>query len=119
MSYPDPRYFGTGEATARFRPADTPPELPRPGGAASYLATGAATGGRFGLYRWDMGPQPAGANAHFHRTICESFFVLSGTVRLLVGDGWRDGRPGDFAYVPEPSQDELLAFFEEHDNIYV
>ena len=101
MSYPDPTYFGTGEATARFRPADTPPELPRPGGAASYLATGATTGGRFGLYRWDMGPEPAGAEPHFHRTISESFFVLSGGVRLFDGHGWRDAHPGDFDYVPE------------------
>src|SRR6476661_8375069 len=102
MSYPDPQYFGdTGEVLARFRPADTAPELPRPGGAASYLATGATTMGRFGLYRWDMGPEPAGADPHFHRTISESFFVLSGTVRLHDGNGWFDARPGDFDYVPE------------------
>ncbi len=161
MSYPPPRYFGDGEATARYRPVDTPPELPRPGGAASLLATGASTGGKFGLYRWDMGPEPAGADAHFHRTFTESFFVLSGTVRLFDGKQWFDAHPGDFDFVPEgglhgfrnesgaeasllilfapgapreayfeglvelaegrwrPSHDELLAFFEEHDNIYV
>jgi len=161
MSYPEPTYFGTGEVTARFRPADTPAELPRPGGAASYLATGATTGGKFGLYRWDMGPEPAGANAHYHRTFSESFFVLSGTVRLYDGNGWFDAHPGDFDHVPEgglhgfrnesgepasllilfapgapreayfeglvemaegrwkPSDEERLAFFEEHDNIYV
>ena len=102
MTYPEPQYFGSGgEVTARFRPADTPPELPRPGGAASYLATGASTRGRFGLYRWDMGPEPAGANAHFHRTISESFFVLSGVVKLFDGTNWLDAHPGDFAYVPE------------------
>jgi len=102
MSYPEPSYLGSGgEVTARFRPVDTPPELPRPGGAASYLATGATTAGRFGLYRWDMGPEPGGASAHFHRTISESFFVLSGTVRLFDGKDWVDSRPGDFAYVPE------------------
>lgn len=161
MSYPEPRYFGSGEVSARFRPAGTPPDLPRPGGAASYLATGATTGGRFGLYRWDMGPEVAGAAAHFHRTISESFFVLSGTVQLFDGTSWFDAHPGDFDYVPEgglhgfrnesgepvsllilfapgapreayfeglvelaegrwkPNHDELQAFFEEHDNIYV
>ncbi|GCD92281.1 cupin domain-containing protein [Nocardioides sp. LS1] len=102
MSYPDPVYLGSGgEVTSRFRPADTAPELPRPGGAASYLATGATTHGRFGLYRWDMGPEPAGANPHFHRTISESFFVLSGVVRLYDGRQWVDAHPGDFDYVPE------------------
>jgi len=103
MSCPEPVYGGDGgEATAWFRPADTPPELPRPGGgAASYLATGATTGGRFGLYRWDMAPGPGGARPHFHRTITESFFVVSGVVSLYDGRGWRDARPGDFAHVPE------------------
>jgi mannose-6-phosphate isomerase-like protein (cupin superfamily) len=48
-----------------------------------------------------MGPEPAGANPHFHRTISESFFVLSGTVRLFDGTGWVDAHPGDFDYVPE------------------
>jgi len=161
MSYPDPTYFGTGDVLARYRPADTPPELPRPGGAASSLATGATAGGRFGLYRWDMGPEPAGAGAHYHRTFSESFFVVSGVVRLFDGNEWVDGRAGDFLYVPEgglhgfrnesgeeasllilfapgapreayfeglvaiaegrwkPSEDELQAFFVEHDNIYV
>lgn len=161
MSYPDPTYVGGGDVSARFRPADTPPELPRPNGAASYLATGATTRGRFGLYRWDMGPEPAGASPHFHRTISESFFVLSGTVPLYDGKGWFDASPGDFDYVPEgglhgfrnesgahvsllilfapgapreayfeglvalaegrwePSEEEMQAFYEEHDNIWV
>ena len=64
------------------------------GGAAHYLATGATTGGAFGLYRWDMGPAPSGPSPHFHRSITESFFVLSGTVRLHDGQQWRRRRPG-------------------------
>jgi mannose-6-phosphate isomerase-like protein (cupin superfamily) len=101
MSYPDPTYFGNGDVLARYRPADTPAELPRLGGSASYLATGATTDGRFGLYRWDMGPEPAGAQPHFHRTISESFFVVSGTVQLFDGSTWLEGQPGDFLFVPE------------------
>ena len=101
MSYPDPAYFGNGAALARYRPAGTPADLPLPGGSASYLATGATTAGRFGLYRWDMGPEPAGAQSHYHRTITESFFVVSGTVRLFDGNTWLDAHPGDFMYVPE------------------
>ncbi len=163
MSYPAPKYFGTGEATARFPPRRHSPRAPatRPGGAASYLATGASTDGRFGLYRWDMGPDPAGANPHYHRTFSESFFVLSGTVQLYDGKDWLDATPGGFDYVPEggihgfrnesgkpvsllilfapgapreayfeglvemaegrwqPSPEELQAFLEQHDNIYV
>ena len=102
MSYPDPRYLGeSGEVSATVRLGSAPPELDQPATAASYLATGATTGGRFGLYRWDFkGPQ-AGPKPHFHRSISESFFVLSGTVRLYDGARWADGRPGDFLYVPE------------------
>jgi len=101
MSYPAPVYLGdTGEVTATIRPGSTPAELPRPGGAAHYLATGQLTAGRFGLYRWDMGPEPAGANAHFHR------HGFEGLVEMAEGR-WR------------PTHEELLAFCEEHDNIYV
>ena len=101
MSYPDPTYLGDPAALATYRPADTKPDLPLPSGAASYLATGATTGGRFGLYRWDMGPEQGGARPHFHRTISESFFVVSGSVRLYDGNAWVDGTAGDFLHVPE------------------
>jgi mannose-6-phosphate isomerase-like protein (cupin superfamily) len=66
-----------------------------------YLATGASTAGKFGLYRWEMGPKPGGAEPHFHKTISESFFLLSGTVRLFNGQKWIDGTAGNFLFVPE------------------
>jgi quercetin dioxygenase-like cupin family protein len=65
-----------------------------------YLATGAATDGQFGLYRWNFGPAASGPSPHFHRTISESFYVLEGTVRLFGGNEWMDGAAGDFLYVP-------------------
>lgn len=102
-AYPPPTYFGDrGEVSGRFRPASHPAELANSsGGGAHYLATGASTDGRFGLYRWDMGPGPGGPAAHFHKTISESFFVLSGAVRLYDGERWVDATPGDFLFVPE------------------
>lgn len=103
MSYPPPRYPGdSGAVSARFRPESHPAELTyASGGACHYLATGAATDGEFGLYRWDMGPTPSGPDAHFHRTISESFYVLSGEVRLYDGEHWIGATPGDFLFVPE------------------
>jgi mannose-6-phosphate isomerase-like protein (cupin superfamily) len=103
MSYPKARYTGdTGEITAVYRPGDTAPDLTmRSGGSADYLATGASTNGQFGLYRWNMAAQPGGPDPHFHKTISESFYVLSGTVRLFNGEHWTDAKPGDFLYVPE------------------
>lgn len=103
MSYPEARYAGDkGEISAVYRPAGAEPEL-RIGTitVAGYLATGAATSGQFGLYRWDMAGQAAGAAPHFHKTISESFFVLSGTVKLFNGESWIESNPGDFLYVPE------------------
>jgi hypothetical protein len=34
------------------------------GGTAQYLATGASTGGLFGLYRWNMSPAVSGPDPH-------------------------------------------------------
>jgi mannose-6-phosphate isomerase-like protein (cupin superfamily) len=103
MSYPPSAYDGdSGLVNAAFRPAGHDPELTYPnGGSAHYLATGASTGGQFGLYRWEMAAAPGGPAAHFHRTISESFYVLSGAVRLYDGSSWADGGPGDFLFVPE------------------
>ncbi len=85
MSYPDARYLGDeGEISAVYRPADQGPELRIGSGrAVSYLTTGASTLGHFGLYRWYARPRAPGPMAHFHKTMSESFFILSGTVRLF------------------------------------
>jgi mannose-6-phosphate isomerase-like protein (cupin superfamily) len=102
MTYPEARYPGDrGERSATYRPASAPPELDYGGGnRAHYLATGASTGGDFGLYRWEMGASPGGPAAHFHRAISESFFILTGRVRIFDGEEWIDAAPGDFVHVP-------------------
>jgi mannose-6-phosphate isomerase-like protein (cupin superfamily) len=102
MTYPEPRYLGEhGEASATFRAATQAPELTYPSGnTVHYLATDASTGGLFGLYRWEMGPQPSGPGPHFHRSIAESFYVLVGTVKIYDGREWVDAGPGDFVHVP-------------------
>jgi quercetin dioxygenase-like cupin family protein len=101
--YPPALYTGeAGEVSAIARLASRTPEIRRPNGSSvSYLATGADTGGKFGLYRWDFAPEPSGPSPHFHRTMTESFFILSGTVRLYNGETWLDAVPGDFLHVPE------------------
>ncbi|MFJ4989111.1 cupin domain-containing protein [Streptomyces sp. NPDC088732] len=97
MSYPDPRYFGAkGQVSAAFRPASPAPDT----GVVSYVATQKDTGGEFGLYKIDMPPRSMGAAEHFHRTISESFYVLSGEVRLYNGDRWLTAGQGDFLHVP-------------------
>ena len=102
MTYPDARYRAQdGEPSATYRPADHAADLVYANGnTVHYLATGAATGGLFGLYRWEMGPEPSGPGPHFHRTIAESFYVLAGTIRIYDGREWLDTGPGDFVHVP-------------------
>jgi mannose-6-phosphate isomerase-like protein (cupin superfamily) len=101
MSYPPQRYLGeAGEVSAVYRPATTDPELRTPATSTAYLATGALSGGEFGLYRWDMSGPPTGPGPHFHRTMSESFYVLSGRVRIHSGDRWLDTTTGDFVFVP-------------------
>ena len=104
MSYPDPKYTGTqGEASAVLRRAGQPFDLEMGHGGTQvhYLATGARTQGEFGLYRWDFTGPPSGPGAHFHKTLSESFYVLSGTVRLYDGKQWADAAAGDYLFVPE------------------
>ena len=101
MSYPPIRFDGaTVAVTAAFRPRDTPPDLASARGSVDYLATGRTTAGEFGLYRWNMDHRVSGPDAHFHRTISESFYVLEGTVRLYDGDRWIGAVAGDFLHVP-------------------
>ena len=91
MSYPEPRFHGaTGAISATARPAGAAPELILPTTNVHYPATGASTGGDFGLYRWEMAGPPGGPAPHFHRSITESFYVLSGTIGLYDGSAWTD-----------------------------
>ena len=102
MSYPEPRYLDvTGEISATFRPANQGPDVTIGQQTAMRYLAGESTHGQFGLYRWDAEPRTPGPNAHFHRTMSESFFILSGTLRLFNGARWIDSKAGDFLYVPE------------------
>ena len=70
------------------------------GTIARFVATGAATRGDFGLYRWEMPGDTGGASGHFHRTFSESFYVLEGNPSFFDGETWTQGQPGFFLYVP-------------------
>lgn len=98
---PDPYRGDTGEVGGVHRPAEQIEALVRPATTARFVAPGSATGGRFGLFRWEMAPRAGGPAAHFHRTFSESFYVLDGTVRLYDGERWVDATAGDFLHVPE------------------
>ena len=90
MSYPPPLYRGeSGETSAHLVRAGVEPAVVYPNGnRVFYLAQGSETQGTFGLYRWEFAGPPSGPDAHFHRTITESFYVLEGTVTIFDGTDW-------------------------------
>ena len=115
MSYPPARYTGDrGEPSGVYRREAEAADV-RIGSdtMVRYVATGASTGGQFGLYKWEAQPHTKGPKPHFHKTIAESFYVLSGTIRLFDGRRWVDAVAGDFLYVP---QGGIHAFDKESDD---
>ena len=102
MTYPPPLYNGAdGEISAVHRPDGSEPELVYPNGTrVHYLSTGASTGGLFGLYRWECGTGVTGPDPHFHHSLTESFYILSGTMRIYDGRAWLSCTPGDYVHVP-------------------
>ncbi|MEU2084879.1 cupin domain-containing protein [Streptomyces albus] len=101
MSYPNKRYFGDkGEVSAVYRPGDTAPDVRSGGGGAMhYLSRGTDTDGHYGLYRVDLAAG-SGTSTHFHKTMSEAFYLLSGKLRLFDGERWFEAKAGDYAYVP-------------------
>ena len=90
-----------GEVSARTRTADTEPDVVQAsGGSVDYLATARRRAASSGSIAGTSRANRSGPDPHFHRTISESFFVLSGTVSLYDGLAWKDAGPGDFMYVP-------------------
>jgi mannose-6-phosphate isomerase-like protein (cupin superfamily) len=100
--YPPARYTeDEPEVSARLRPGTDPPDYDSFGLVTyHYLANQQSTDGDYGLYRVQIAPHGGGPGPHFHRTMSEAFFVVSGTVRLYDGTDWINGNPNDFLYVP-------------------
>jgi mannose-6-phosphate isomerase-like protein (cupin superfamily) len=99
--YPPQRYTAdSGEISATMRRGDTPADHEAFGFSYHYLATKASTDGDFGLFRVDLAPASGGPGPHFHKTMSESFVVLSGTMSLFDGRDWVNATAGDFLYVP-------------------
>jgi quercetin dioxygenase-like cupin family protein len=88
-------------ATAVYRPTSDLADVPGELASTWFVASGAHTRRQFGLFRRDMAPHAGGPDAHYHRTFSESFYILSGTVRVYDGATWVEARAGDFLYVPK------------------
>lgn len=100
--YPPPRFTADEpEKSAWLKRGDEPADHSTFGLVNyHYLAKQQETGGDYGLYRVEIAPKGGGPGPHFHRSISEAFYVLSGTVRLYDGTEWVDGNANDYLYVP-------------------
>lgn len=64
-----------------------------------FLRSARSEGGRF-RFRWTLAPGRTGPGEHVHPTEVESFVVVSGVLRIWIGDEPRELAPGDTASVP-------------------
>ena len=92
MSYPEP-------AVTVHRAVD-PPDIAGPT-TVRFVAPGAVTAGRYGLFTFTVPAHGAGARPHTHSTFSESFYVTGGELSIFDGERWGTFGPGDFAHVPE------------------
>lgn len=70
------------------------------GSTMTLLADSHATGGKLSIHHTTLSPSAEGASPHHHTTVAEIFYVLRGTVQLLVGEDVIEAGPGDLAVVP-------------------
>lgn len=72
-----------------------------PGGplTAVFKADGAETAGRYAISEWWLDPRTKGPGPHHHPED-DVFYVLEGTMSVMVGDRWVDAAAGSFVLVP-------------------
>jgi quercetin dioxygenase-like cupin family protein len=70
------------------------------GSVMRLLADSSATGGKLSIHRTTLPAGAAGAGPHHHTRIAEVFYVLRGSVEILVDDEVVIAHEGDFASVP-------------------
>lgn len=106
----DPKVGGVTEET-NTAPAAAPyaPVLTRhaeaetcadPSSVMTLLADSEQTADGFTTYRSTFAEGAVGAPAHFHTKASELFFVISGSLRVLVGEEIQVLNAGDFLAVP-------------------
>jgi quercetin dioxygenase-like cupin family protein len=105
----------TGDLHVDHMPAEAPPAAPfpplltrhaeaetcaDPSSVMTLLADSDATADGFTSYRSTFAKGAMGAPAHFHTKATELFFVISGTLQVLVGEEVTVLEAGDFLAVP-------------------
>ena len=66
---------------------------------AVFKADGTETVGEYSISEWWLEPNTTGPGAHAHPED-DVFYVLEGTMAVLVGDHWIDAPKGSFVLIP-------------------
>jgi mannose-6-phosphate isomerase-like protein (cupin superfamily) len=66
---------------------------------AIFKADGAETGGRYSVSEWRLEAKTKGPGTHSHDED-DLFYVIEGTMSILIGDRWKDAPKGSFILVP-------------------
>jgi quercetin dioxygenase-like cupin family protein len=67
--------------------------------SAVFKADGEETAGRYSISEWWLDPHTRGPGAHVHPED-DVFYVLAGSLHLMVGDQWVEAPTGSFVLVP-------------------
>lgn len=67
--------------------------------AAVFKADGAETAQQYSISEWWLDPHTKGPGAHSHPED-DVFYVIAGTMSVLVGSEWIDAGTGSFVLVP-------------------
>ena len=67
--------------------------------AAVFLADGDETDARYSISEWWLEPHTKGPGAHSHEED-DVFYVIEGTMSILLGDRWVDAPKGSFVLAP-------------------
>lgn len=67
---------------------------------AVFKADGEETGERYSVSEWWVKPHGKGPGPHLHATEDELFYVIAGTMSVMVADAWRDLAAGSFIRIP-------------------
>lgn len=82
-----------------FRPAGTGPAVWGPGDLYTFLATGKETNNAFFQFEAIV-PPGGGPPPHKHSREDESFYIVRGSLEIVLGDTTVQAKAGDFVFIP-------------------
>lgn len=82
-----------------FRPTGTAPAVWGPGDLYTLLVTGEETNNAFFQFEAVV-PEGGGPPPHVHSREDESFYIVSGSLEVLLGDKTHHAKRGDFVFIP-------------------